>query len=205
MSKVLKAFLSTDITRKFITKPVVYEGKKYFTDGRVAVRVPTDEPNTDGDIPGVSGIFDKGRENTTKDLAWSVWPEASDLKRSIVDQEDKCGACGGLGTEVVECETCGGWGQVECTLCSHETACDDCNGVGSIPVGGTCSTCLGKGKRVGDLLVYEAAGLAVYIRSCDFSRIAALPGVCYLHPRKNPGIVVFTFEGGEGVFFGRAK
>ncbi len=106
----LQPFCSVDETRMAICTPFVLNGWKYATDGRIAVRIPTDEPDDSNEPyrrPNASALFE----------GFNV----EGLQSFEIPTLD--------GAQVIECDSCNGDG---CAICDmgHEHECPDCDGDG---------------------------------------------------------------------------
>lgn len=117
-------------------EPFVQGGRMFATDGRVAVSVLMDEPDTKSDtrFPSMAAVMDY------------VSP-ATEQWNAVIGNCDKCGGdgsvmdvtcelCKGSG----ECTVCSGSGTELCCFCSHEHDCEDFDG------GGLCEHCNGIGR-----------------------------------------------------------
>lgn len=109
----LTPFCSVDETRMAINTPFVFNGWKYATDGRVCVRVPTDEPDDSNEPykrPDASDLF-KGFD--VSGLETFVIPTLDGV------QEKRCPSCNGNGYSICdhghdhECEDCDKTGVLE--------------------------------------------------------------------------------------------
>lgn len=78
-----------------IEKPFVKDGYRYATDGRIAVRVPVSDANSEGTFPRVDTL---GWLHGTA-TEWSDWPLDSDDWPDIIEHPcDGCEDCGYTGT-----------------------------------------------------------------------------------------------------------
>ena len=121
-------FCDTESSRYVMQSPFFLSGKLYATDGRVAVRCPCDMPDSqvEGRLPPVESAF--------------ADYEFADLRPLGSDQQLKSGRvpCRCASKEL-ECETCGGTGDIECDSCGQDTNCGDCHGDGYVrPRCGEC-------------------------------------------------------------------
>lgn len=182
-----------------IEKPFVWQGYKYATDSRIAVRVAA---------PGEFESLEEGRRipksivnvgwHLAEGATWEPWPE-----RASATVERECPRCKGRGTVGYShhCATCGGSGAIieECPHCGHdmdEEECEHCDGKGEF-YRYSCSYCDGKGE--GELLKEQPVGLARIAGDYD-DRIRRLPGpIEYVPPKTDDGAILFRFDGGEGV------
>lgn len=108
----LQDFCSVDETRMGINTPFVRDGWKYATDGRICVRIPTNEPDDSNEPhkrPDAAAIF-QGFDVTG--LVPFVIPELQGVK-------DK------------KCPSCNGYGHSTCDH-GHQHECDDCDETGVI-------------------------------------------------------------------------
>lgn len=107
----LTVFCDPDNGRYSLEKPFVWDGFEYATDGRIAVRRPTNEPDTDltqRRVPSrdaVSSVFD---------------PIPTDLTFEPIPPRDLDGEC--------DCDL----GTIRCECCEHETPCSGCYGSGRL-------------------------------------------------------------------------
>jgi hypothetical protein len=185
----LTQFLAKEDGEYTISRPHVIDGWRYFTDGRVCVRVRDESaPNTtDGSFPPSDKIF------PTKTLTdWQPWPTDS-----FIEAEGDCLVCEGRGrVGTTTCATCKGNQEVVCEACGHEHECDDCNGLG-YGGGTTCRSCRGK-QRVTRPVRQTIAGVSFNYEYV--AKILSLPNPQYSRSSVRPGkALAFRFDGGEGV------
>ncbi len=106
----IRDFCSVDETRMAICTPFAFNGWKYATDGRIAVRVPTDEPddsNKPYKRPDASALFKDF--NVTGLEAFEI-PSLQ-------------------GVEKIRCYSCDGSGEQTCDM-GHDHECPECDGDG---------------------------------------------------------------------------
>jgi len=92
-----------------LTEPFILDGYKYCTDGRIAVRIKTDELDTQGRIlpKNIMEIFEEKRNTMEGEFSFS-----------IVKTEEKCKECYGKGRLKlskdfsVVCDECDGKGKI---------------------------------------------------------------------------------------------
>ena len=168
----------------------MFNGGAYATDGRIAVRIPTDNADSEGNNErrrkDVEKLF---VENENANHEFAPWPP---MPAEPLEQE--CPQCNGSGAQLISCDNCDD-GYRECRECGHEGTCEQCNGSGKVYAPNTiCVLCDGKRKismpknqRVGELIV---AAYNVY-------RITRLPNVRYVLNHEMPcDYVCFVFDGG---------
>lgn len=104
----LSPFCGTE-GRYAIRDPWVFKGWRYATDGKIAVRTPSSEPDTKWEkgtiAPPAQDIFSQypGKQ-------WQAWPDGPYVIRFI------------------KCETCEGRGETFCDHCENWGKCADCDG-----------------------------------------------------------------------------
>lgn len=106
----LQDFCSVDETRMSICTPFVFNGWKYATDGRICVRIQTNEPDDSNEPykrPDASALF-KGFN-------------VDGLESFEIPKLD--------GVKIIECERCGGTGEQTCDM-GHNHECPNCDGDG---------------------------------------------------------------------------
>lgn len=165
--------------RYSLDTPFVIDGWKYATDGRCCVRIPCEEPNTDGrKIPKANELF-----ADVVGLAYETWPN-SPIHRC----KGPCVFCHGdkMYPSTV-CKNCGGNGYME-----HED-CARCDGVGY--VGPKCFNCDGIGWGLA-CCHQEILGVELSFRYVRL--IEKLPGPLLI-ARHSDEFVAFRFDGGEGL------
>lgn len=171
----LSPFCDPDASRFAIGKPWTKDGKRYATDGRVAVRI---------DVPGQPDDMPKGRVPNVDEIMkpvdrrpeeWLPWPAV-----------EPCAMCSA--TQKIECMNCMGDGVCErCNCCGASHQCGKCEGTGKI--------CCDKCKELGSFTtLFGKAELALWMAY----EISRLPSVAYL-PGEKAGTVRFKFDGGEGI------
>jgi hypothetical protein len=186
----LTPFLATGESRYSLTSPFVRLGHRYFTDGRVCVRVPA-PGETDADV---HDAFKSANEvfPVSDPGDWKPWPDDG-----WVDGEIQCLACKGIGlVNTRKCITCDGTGETTCDYCHKSDECEDCWGDGY--TGGTkCKACGGKCWVSGreKQLIGGVPFNAEFVQ-----KILALPNVQYSPSsvqKSKP--IAFKFDGGEGM------
>lgn len=180
----------TEGSRFAMGQPFVFDGWRYATDGRRAIRVPAPgEPNTvaEGRIPRANTAFE-GFPETLDEL-----PEAPLTTRGVRD----CPACDGDGHATREpCGQCKGKAECRCG-CGDEHDCHVCRGTGTIGYG-RCGTCKGE-KRFEQPNLVELGGTTIDARF--FEVVKALPGpIRFAVVGEGLGrLVAFAFDGGQAV------
>lgn len=132
----LKRFCATEEHHRFQTQEPfsLGDGWLYATNGRVAVRVPSNDPAAEG-------------RKLPKSIAeFAQWAAGESAALPIPDVMtlpfDPCSECGGKGKtpERRECSTCEGEGDVECDM-GHYHPCEDCGGKGYCTIKGRVIDC----------------------------------------------------------------
>lgn len=129
-----------DVEYEVMETPFVKNGWKCATDGRIAIRVKTDEqdtPRPEGrrrDFPNVAGAFELA---AMKHQTAILLPDITE-----------CPECQGkfLSEAVVQCDECGGTGETECFHCGHDMDCEECDGSGKVTDEVECETCTARYK-----------------------------------------------------------
>jgi hypothetical protein len=182
--------------RKCFFNPFVRGGWKYATDGKIIIRIKTDEPESETGI----GITKASCEHVIGlvlecPTSAEMWPKSDGKTQSV-----KCEICKGYGKSgVVECPECDGEGEVECYHCGHDMECEKCFGEGNIvdknsPV---CVSCGGVGQI--EIPADQMIKNNVWIGGEYFCKISELPNVRYV-PAIEPCLPLrFFFDGGDGV------
>ena len=181
----LQQFCDGDSYRYCMGSPYVKGGYLCATDCRIAVRIPSDEPDRqagEGRTPDLHHVF-KGEnfESVTEPLV------ISETIRGNVECET-CDSTGYLRHS--PCPGCDGGGEVECDSCGHMDECETCDGYGFTGVG-KCATCNGRGVFKGDknCIVQGACFDIRYIR-----KVQSLPGVKF--KANGERMACFVFDGG---------
>lgn len=192
MSKMidLKPFCAAEQGRYLIDTPWVKGGWKNATDGKLLVRLRTDEPDTPVDEkaprPNTTPLFDASMNacrGTKSDLL--PFPIHSGER----DKAD-CMFCNGTGAGSDVCKTCDGKG--ECPHC--EAICPDCDGTGDIRnYSKACKECDGDGHGFVPMVLDGYKIAAIYAR-----KINTLQNVRYV-AQTWPNAMYFVFDGGEGL------
>lgn len=180
----MQKFCATEVDsrRYVIEKPFVISGWKYATDGRVAIRVPTTEAESNWTaIPKADRLF---RDTWNfGDSERALWPQ-HDGSRS----DEDCVFCSGTGKEIEDCPCAGG-------ARDEDGNCKVCHNTWEVVTDRTCAYCDGHGKAFVDPIICGAKIFARYARL-----IGSLPGVqlfnnCSRAP-KDKHAVPFVFDGG---------
>lgn len=113
---------------KIIT-PFVTNGWLYATDGRIIVRTPSTDPNTEGRLPDAGGVYYYGEF----DKEPTPIPSVNYPTEKVV-----CPECDGvLGIER-KCKECGGNREIDCRECDRAMDCPECYGTGTVEGCGKC-------------------------------------------------------------------
>lgn len=188
-----------EVGRYSFGQPFVQFGWRYATDGRVVVRVPTEDANTTGrPLP------------TMRKLDWAMlqgvekWSEVSEPLGFQPDSELRdCLACG----EFVTCSKCKVDGTCECS-CGDCHDCHECTGDGAFytTTKDECDECEGSRKQR-----FKAVVLGMLV-NVDYMRAAMkLPGVKFAAMPNcgsgdHIGAIGFKFDGGgEGIIMSIRK
>lgn len=166
-------------------KPFVMGGKRYATNGVIAIEVDAagepDTPLTGGnrvDLPDARKAF---ADTWDEEATFRPWPAESHVMGKV-----ECPQC-----EHVTCKECGGEGFEVCDL-GHEHDCDTCDGYGEIR--NPKCICNGTGEVIGPL------GQWIDKQQIDIKYdrlIRALPGP--VKHMVNGHAVCFRFAGGRGI------
>lgn len=133
--ELLKPFTDPDACRYGLQHQWIENGWRMATDGRVAVRIKTGEPDfkpTDDEgrplkFPNMESIFKQWESHFESQLAFNPM------------EQQQCGVCDTTGRMSRICEECDGDGRVTCHTCEHEHECDNCDGTGDAVV--PCESC----------------------------------------------------------------
>ncbi len=184
----LEAFCGEGGSRHAFTKPFVRGGWRNATDGRILVRVPSNEPDTEGKWPKMGELFLR-KWNRINAVALVVPGRGT----------EECRDCYGTRFIHIECCDCEGSGSCECNDCGDRHKCAACRGRGVVRTGRDCRVCQGTGKEYQDVKIGWLNCTGRHI-----ARIAQnLP-----NPRAveiSSGAVRFEFDGGEGLLRGIAN
>jgi hypothetical protein len=135
-SDVLQPFCADD---GWLNQPFVKNGKRYATDGKIAVCIASDDIDTPEE-KGKRRMPDMERVINTKTPCIFDWQypvrECQECNGTGKSESDECPGCDGDG----ECTECNGSGQTECCSCGQDTECEECGGTGK------CEECNGLGK-----------------------------------------------------------
>ena len=157
-----------NIGRYNLDEPWIKDGFIYATDGRMCIRMPTDQPDTVSEGKKWPSSVN-GFEQSGELLSWPVIDEG---------QGHKCWACNGEGHPDKECELCGS------TVIDYGMACIRCNGSGEVCYPDTIEIL---GKVFDGYYVHKAASLP------DIKLVNNTSGDLPDKPRS----VKFVFDGGE--------
>ncbi len=123
---------------EWLNMPFVQSGRLAATDGRIAVVVPTDEPDT----PPGKRAFPKIHE---LDGGYDWVSHEVPFRHPAETKDDECESCHGNKKETVGCAECQGYGMCNRCDCREEHECGFCCGRGYIYTDETCSECKGSG------------------------------------------------------------
>jgi hypothetical protein len=193
----LNKFCGEDNCRYSTGSPFVRGKWKYATDGRICIRVPTDEPETD-----VLNTRDAASLFTAR-IFPEPWPPADYLQGEIpcadcVDGNMRCEKCNGDEFGCDECNYTGCAGPKR--KCDHSTICKciECGGRGIVLI--DCKTCNGCGLVIGDV----GTMVGISFISAHYDRlIRELPNVRYSRASDYRSMIYFSFDGGEGIVMPR--
>lgn len=107
-------------TRYSLSKPFVRDGYLCATDGKIAVRAPTDDPPS-------------GKGPNVGELPWDI-PVLGECDIPLMPEftPPPCEHC--KGTKKIKCDECDGGGTIECVCpcgeCAHDVDCKSCDGTG---------------------------------------------------------------------------
>ena len=123
---------------EWLNMPFVQNGRLAATDGRIAVIVPTNEPDT---LPG-KRPFPKIHE---MDAGYDWISHEGPLRQPIKTRDDECDRCHGNKKEKIGCAECQGYGTCNRCDCGEEHDCGFCGGRGYRDTDETCNECKGSG------------------------------------------------------------
>lgn len=177
----LQPFCDTEDVRYALSTPWVKGGWRYATDGRICVRVTTDEAdsptyNEDGlKRPGADRLFDDFPPDGFEDMPKS-------LDEQVDDAPDAPRLC--------ECAKL-----VLCPKCKGDDWCDKCVAWEGeiVKANQKCETCGGKGELP---RVYQGIGNE-WFDKWYLDKMRALPNLLVQSLDKNR--LAFVFDGGEGL------
>lgn len=175
--------------------PFVLSGHRYATDGRIMVRVPTDDADAPIDpvswlVSVQSIIADINQRDCS--VPWPYKPG------DIVPDRKPCDYCGGSGKAPKICGECNGYGEVICQTCGEGYVdCKACQGTGRFGESAErCEDCDGTGKEE----AWPAVPIGcLHIGGYYAMAVAGLPNPRYAEPSPKDDRIWFTFDGGEGV------
>lgn len=188
----LNKFCGEDHAMYKMGSPFVLGNFKYATDGRICIRVPTNDPESDfRTVPSADGLF-------TARIFPEPWPPSEYLQGEI--------PCPDCNEGNVKCEKCNG-DEFGCDDCNHtgcagpkckcdpklSSACRECGDTGIVLIG--CKTCNGCGSVIGD--VGTMVGIS-FIGARYDRLIRELPNVQYSRAADIRSRIEFSFDGGEG-------
>lgn len=182
----LTPFCDPETSRFAINKPFNQKGFTCATDGRVIVRIPTDEPDTpatDKKIPDVSQL-------AWNHAACTQWKPLKKAKRKKVTEihQQGCPKC-----ETCPCDECEGEGFL-LTVNGIERDCHDCEGSGFGNRSTSCPECHGTGYVH---YVFDLGGALIAPRY--HAKLLTLDSVEYASPTTEKGPVLLRFDGGEAI------
>jgi hypothetical protein len=125
---IFKDCSDAESVRYALDIPMVFDGRVYASDGRIAVRMPWDGPEppewkemrNDRRVPRIGDVFIDDHE-----------PEPTPIPAIPPPETRPCEECKGTGT--AKCWECEGTGIDECDSCGHEDECEVCDGKGTFP------------------------------------------------------------------------
>jgi hypothetical protein len=181
-----KTFCAVENKIGNLDKTKVYNkgGFKCATDGRIAVRIKSDEPDTDGNFPDLEICFGVPYKKI----------DPAKITKPTLDVTEHCFECDNgkvyFGWE--QCKSCHGDGICKCG-CPVEHECGKCGGSGGVyPKSVVCRFCDGKMKGYYE---YEFEG---YYYKGHYMKIAyqELPNLTVIGVNDG-GALRMTFDGGE--------
>lgn len=187
----LTKWCDPEATRFPLGLPFVQGGFLCATNGRIAIRVPSSDPDTTpengGRLPRMADIFKSMPKNISR---YEAWPEAK-----YSHQERDCLTCKGKGrVNQHPCQECDGDGMVECETCGHEDECKVCDGHGECG-GSKCKACNGKMQVPRP---YQQQIGKAWIDADYDAMVRELPNpVWYCKSADDPVFIIF--DGGEAV------
>jgi hypothetical protein len=131
---IFQACCAEKKTRYVTDKPYIQDGWLYATDGRIVVRTPSSEPDTEG----------RGPKNTNDVFAGDFDDEPTPIPDTDYPTEKTvCPHCGGAKDFEDKCEECEGCGRTRCFECGRSWDCPECKGTGKVD---GCGQCEGDGS-----------------------------------------------------------
>lgn len=193
-------FCDQEMTRYSLGEPRVINGFKVATDCRMAIGLPTDEPDSppaEKKFPDVCQILSPVMEQIGDYAPWPNVPPCKCCEYPADGKLVKCPTC--KGTRKAKCEECHGLGAVECNM-GHDHDCEDCDGKGTYD----CEDCIGGVVNRDQLAALKCDCVASvggrHVSSKLFDKISRLPAVEYFVPDRLKDQVWFRFSGnGVGV------
>ncbi len=176
-------FTAEDDTSFELSRVYVKNGFKCASDGRVAVMVKCDEPDTEGKFPNLTDCFGGTYTNITP----------IQIKQPVT-LECECQMCinGRVWCNYQECVLCHGTGRCACG-CPTEHDCFDCDGRGGKHTEAkTCRFCEGINKGFSELEIMGNFYKGHYVRLAQ----RELPNLKAVGIGKQ-GMLIFEFDGGQ--------
>jgi hypothetical protein len=194
----LQQWCDDSVIRYDLSAPFVRAGHVYATDGRVCVRLPSEEDATTGDrrVPAAEQL-----PAWLLGSGWRDWP-AQDWRPDPSAYEcccPICKGCGRVGADVGTCKTCEGDGEAvyEGANGAYMATCRACRGLG-YGGGKRCGYCEGDGIGEGRPKLQKVGG--IWLAGWMDRQIRSLPNVRYVVI--DAVCLRFAFDGGEGLAMG---
>lgn len=185
------SFLSKGEDRVKLETPVHIGQWTYFSNGRIAVRLPRLPDTTETDDPPK---IDKTFATEIDEREFTFAP-LEKLETRLRD----CRACDNTGKtrDTKPCPECEGEGTINCSHCGHDHECNRCYGEGTVLRSNTSITCPDCERAKHNVRVTQH----LWIDGKYFEKIAALPnpmiGTALIGTE--PRAIPFRFDGGDGL------
>lgn len=180
----IEKFCAVENSRYELSRVFVVGGYKYALDGRMGVRIKSEEAETEGNFP-----------NVVDALLADKYREVSPLKISMPDiAKSSCEMCtnGKRKYDYRDCVSCHGSGDCKCG-CNVRHECSECGGNGGMYTKAmTCQFCNGTQERYKDVEIegmnYKGHYIALASRELPDLTVVGIT---------EEGCLKMTFKGGE--------
>jgi len=182
----LELFTAKEDTRYELSKVFVKNGYKCATDGRVAVRIKCDEPDTEGNFPDLNECLEKK----------TTFPGPVEIEKPSVEANKLCEKChkGKIGYDFEICSVCEGSSECQCTECENIHECEHCRGEGGhYTKNKTCHYCDGSMNKYEDLEINGRFYKGYYVKLA----YEELPNLIAIAQNSETGMLLLNFDGGQ--------